>query len=922
MRGALDQAAIAAVVERRGPAGAGAARRAALTGPARRAALRHFVACAQRAPRARPGRRAVSAEARSSTTRRRGGGARRPGRRRRRRRRAGPSPTPSAGQYVLEEAVAAGAGPAADGARPTRRARRSRARPAPDGARRARARDRRRRRPRRDAARRAGSRPRARACGSCTCTAATLAGGSLGARRGARRGGRFAAGRAGQRHRPLVVAREALTASPRPAAAGAALVDGAVAELVAAADDCRVGDCARARRPPRAAAGAAATRRARVARRAPPRGRRRRRAARGARAALGPPRAARRRASAGAPPRARPAAAKLASTGTTSGRRASSPAPRGRAVRVRLGRRGRRGTRLAPGSTGIAGRARRRGRLPPTRRAAAPRRGGRRGGWKRSATRACRSTSDARSRRRTPSGRRARGGPRSRRVRRHGAARLADLTSGARAASRRVSRAARRGARPAAAGEDCGLPRRAPRPVRGRRGAERHAPGRPRAAGGGGATPRPAPTRGSARLLERGPVAIQRLCEDAADLRDALQGSLPSYVRNCGRSPSRGAGTGARAWRRRGDRYAALQRVVEGRSRASAGRGLAPTAAHVEDVVGSRSKLGRFWRAARGAARGRWRTPTGTGTSRRPEPVLGLPVPRLAQPEARPVPDGRRGRRQRRAPGAGTTPWRRPWRWRAPNSCPRGTRAAASRARAVDAGATAARGRRPSARSTQPAGRAAVRQHQRRAARPRCRRLVDAARRRSFAAALGAAAGRSASSWAVVRPLRRGRRQLRGRLRRAAAVRGRRGTPAIGRRRRSRSPRRRSRALALAAAAPVAVAAWGYTGRAPARPPPRAAAGAGAARLRPAPRASPAPLAARAGPVAARLRPAGVHGRVGVLLQCGSAGRAWACTVRPARAHKILCSHMLDAGRCPSATSATRTTQCRPICGGRPREGR
>ena len=38
-----------------------------------------------------------------------------------------------------------------------------------------------------------------------------------------------------------------------------------------------------------------------------------------------------------------------------------------------------------------------------------------------------------------------------------------------------------------------------------------------------------------ARLLERGPVAIQRLCEDAADLRDALQGSLPSYVRNCGR---------------------------------------------------------------------------------------------------------------------------------------------------------------------------------------------------------------------------------------------------------------------------------------------------------------------------------------------------------------------------------------------------
>ena len=34
--------------------------------------------------------------------------------------------------------------------------------------------------------------------------------------------------------------------------------------------------------------------------------------------------------------------------------------------------------------------------------------------------------------------------------------------------------------------------------------------------------------------------------------------------------------------------------------------------------------------------------------------------------------------------------------------------------------------------------------------------------------------------------------------------------------------------------------------------------------------------------------------------QCGSAEHAsWACTVRPARAHKILCSHMLDAGRCP-----------------------
>ena len=48
-------------------------------------------------------------------------------------------------------------------------------------------------------------------------------------------------------HRPLIVAREAFDGFPAPRdAAGAALVDGAVAELVAAADDCRVADCARA----------------------------------------------------------------------------------------------------------------------------------------------------------------------------------------------------------------------------------------------------------------------------------------------------------------------------------------------------------------------------------------------------------------------------------------------------------------------------------------------------------------------------------------------------------------------------------------------------------------------------------------------------------------------------------------------------
>jgi hypothetical protein len=49
-------------------------------------------------------------------------------------------------------------------------------------------------------------------------------------------------------HRPLVVAREAFDGFPAPRdAAGAALVDGAVAELVAAADDFRVADFARDR---------------------------------------------------------------------------------------------------------------------------------------------------------------------------------------------------------------------------------------------------------------------------------------------------------------------------------------------------------------------------------------------------------------------------------------------------------------------------------------------------------------------------------------------------------------------------------------------------------------------------------------------------------------------------------------------------
>ena len=141
--GALDQAAIAAVVERRGPATVLGQRDARRYGSHRAVelALRHFVACAQ-LRRARPGRRAVSAEELAFFDDGDGAeaAAAAPG---------SPAPAAPAGpqpfrdafdeaQYVLEEAVAAGAEiPPPTGARPTapRRAGRG-ARPrAPDGAR-------------------------------------------------------------------------------------------------------------------------------------------------------------------------------------------------------------------------------------------------------------------------------------------------------------------------------------------------------------------------------------------------------------------------------------------------------------------------------------------------------------------------------------------------------------------------------------------------------------------------------------------------------------------------------------------------------------------------------------------------------------------------------------------------------------------
>ena len=384
-----------------------------------------------------------------------------------------------------------------------------------------------------------------------------------------------------------------------------------------------------------------------------------------------------------------------------------------------------------------------------------------------------------------------------------------------------------------------------------------------------------------ARLLEPGPVAIQRLCEDAADLRDALQGSLPSYVRNCGRYAVERRWDGrARVAPRREDRYAALQRVVEGAvASVCEAVGLAPTAAHVEDVVGSRSKLDRFLEGGGARAPPALRALADAYRDRDVASIRslcsGCPFRDWLNRRHGPFRTDAAGVVQRRAPErrddametavalacaellpAGHA--RRPRPARAPSTQTRPPRAGVDRRRA----------------RREPAGRAAVRQHQRRAARPALPAVGGRGPATEFRDAPGVLrpAARRVPE-AVVRPLRRGRGQLRGRLRRAAAVRGRRGTPAIGRRPAAvalaAAALALALALALAAAAPVAVAAWGVrpAARARLRPAPRAAAGAGAARLRPVPRAAAgAGVAARAGPVAARLRPAGVHGRVGVLL--------------------------------------------------------
>ena len=369
-----------------------------------------------------------------------------------------------------------------------------------------------------------------------------------------------------------------------------------------------------------------------------------------------------------------------------------------------------------------------------------------------------------------------------------------------------------------------------------------------------------------ARLLEPGPVAIQRLCEDAADLRDALQGSLPSYVRNCGRYAVERRWDGrARVAPRREDRYAALQRVVEGAvASVCEAVGLAPTAAHVEDVVGSRSKLDRFLEGGGARAPPALRALADAYRDRDVASIRslcsGCPFRDWLNRRHGPFRTDAAGVVQRRAPErrddametavalacaellpAGHA--RRPRPARAPSTQTRPPRAGVDRRRA----------------RREPAGRAAVRQHQRRAARPALPAVGGRGPATEFRDAPGVLrpAARRVPE-AVVRPLRRGRGQLRGRLRRAAAVRGRRGTPAIGRRPAAvalaAAALALALALALAAAAPVAVAAWGV------RP-------AARARLRPAPRAAAgACVAARAGPVAARLRPAGVHGRVGVLL--------------------------------------------------------
>ena len=603
------------------------------------------------------------------------------------------------------------------------------------------------------------------------CTAATLAGGSLEAFVAARvEGGRFAlAGRAGQRHRPLVVAREAFDGFPAPRdAAGAALVDGAVAELVAAADDCRVGDCARARRPPRRRGDRArrpdAAQVAFVERLLAGGG-----GGGGPRAALarrwvrdrGPPVDWR---VLGAPPAERVRRhAKLACDGndlSAAARVVPRPAGPGPSASV-WGDEGFADAHSHPARPGSPDGHGDADGFPPTPYDALQRRVEEAAAERLEAERHARlplhlltralASADALE---------AAGGVRraalAAEFRRHGAARLADLTSGARAASpSRVARGARE-TRRAPGRRRRGprdLPRRAPRPVRGRRGAERHAPGRPRAADvaarrrgprrraaraapGAGARGDPAAVRGRRGPAGRvaGVAAVVRAQLRPVRRREALGRARARGAAARGPvrgAPARGRGGGRERLRGRGAR-------ADGRAR----RGRRRVAVEARPVPGGGRRAG-----AAGAAGAGGRLP-GPGRRVDPEPVLGLPVPRLAQPEARPVPDGRRGRRP--AAGAGA-PGRRHGDGRGAGvrrAPARGARAsAASRARAVDADATAARRRRPSARSTRTCG-------------PRCSPAASTARRSARAAGgwwtrpgdgvsrrpWSAAAGRSASS--------------------------------------------------------------------------------------------------------------------------------------------------------------------------------
>lgn len=236
-RGDLDQANIAGVVARRGPGTPLGQRDERRYGEPRAVelALRHFVACSN-LRRQRPQGRPVSAEelaffdddgaAASAAAAPAGGAPASP---------RGPGAFRDAfeeAQYVLEEAVAEHVH-----ARPTPPA--ELALSLGDAAALAAT---------LRGARLAPGRARLReVLAKYSCTAQTLASGmSLEDFCASRvEGGRFAlAGRAGQRHRPLVVARTAFAGFPAPRdAAGAALVDGAVLELVQASAGLCVADC-------------------------------------------------------------------------------------------------------------------------------------------------------------------------------------------------------------------------------------------------------------------------------------------------------------------------------------------------------------------------------------------------------------------------------------------------------------------------------------------------------------------------------------------------------------------------------------------------------------------------------------------------------------------------------------------------------